>query len=343
MSIEAIDTKIKQDSKALVKEIAQTYRDDPDMIAELLAFGSRFYQYSLNNLALIYEQNPNATYVQSFVRWKKEGYSVRKGQKGLYILVPYIKKYADINGELVGVDSIKDKAILAGIKQGRYAIRERVTGYGHGYVFDISQTTCPTEDYPKYYSMGFSDETYDNISDGLSEYAKELLSTEVRYMDLQSIALRGEKLVGKNEIRINELLKGEERLSTLIHEIGHQLMHKDITDVDAIDTSKIEFEADAFSIMLGAYFDMPLTDSRKRHIAENYSEMVSALQKKEPETWEGSLDGIVNGAYNMFRRVVGDIKSYLEPYMVQKEQIDKDGPKNKVENNRPRKISAPRL
>ena len=359
MPIEAIDTKIKQDARALVKEIAQTYRDDPDTIAELLAFGSRFYQYSLNNMALIYAQNPNATYVQSFVRWKQEGYSVRKGQKGLYILVPYKKKYAEINGELMRIDLIRDKALLAGIKQGRYPIRERVTGYGHGSVFDISQTTCPPEDYPKYYSMGFSDARYDDFSIGLAEYAERELMTDVKYVDLQSIALRGQNLVGRNEIRINELLKGEERLSTLIHEIGHQLMHQDLATVDVSKTNRIEFEADAFSIMLEAYFDMPLTDARKRHIAANYRSMVHDLQDKEPDTWEEKLDGIVNGAYNTFRKTVGDIKTYIEPYRVPGERIEQEGrpdiraddhvpnfgtfPEDRIENKRPRKISAPRL
>ncbi|HVB25719.1 MAG TPA: ArdC family protein [Ktedonobacteraceae bacterium] len=62
-----------------------------------LAFSSRFHHYSRRNQQLIYEQCPEATRVASYVKWKEEGFQVRKldkekREKGISILVPKFPK-----------------------------------------------------------------------------------------------------------------------------------------------------------------------------------------------------------------------------------------------------------
>lgn len=72
----------------MIHEIGMSYRVNPEKIAELLEFGSRFYKYSINNVKLIYTQNRGATYVQPFEKWKEMGAYVMKGQCGIKIRVP---------------------------------------------------------------------------------------------------------------------------------------------------------------------------------------------------------------------------------------------------------------
>lgn len=64
-----------------------------------LKIQSTFRSYSLNNKKLILAQNPYATTVTGFKSWKKQGRTVRKGEKALRILAPRISKRKDKDGE----------------------------------------------------------------------------------------------------------------------------------------------------------------------------------------------------------------------------------------------------
>jgi N-terminal domain of anti-restriction factor ArdC len=53
---------------------------------------SRFCSYSFNNWLLIYTQRPDATRVAGFQTWKSLGRSVKKGERGIRIFAPIIRK-----------------------------------------------------------------------------------------------------------------------------------------------------------------------------------------------------------------------------------------------------------
>lgn len=74
--------------KEMIQSLAESYREKPENIAELLKFGSRFYRYSVRNNMLIYKQNPHAVYVQSFKAWKEMGYFPKEGVHGMKVYVP---------------------------------------------------------------------------------------------------------------------------------------------------------------------------------------------------------------------------------------------------------------
>src|SRR5512137_790169 len=59
---------------------------------EYLKFLSHFHRYSFNNLILIIFQFPQATLCASYRTWKKLGRHVRKGEKGIEILVPVLAR-----------------------------------------------------------------------------------------------------------------------------------------------------------------------------------------------------------------------------------------------------------
>ena len=70
-----------------------------ERLKEYLAAMARFRRYSWHNVMLIASQKPNATHVAGFHAWHKLGRFVKKGEKGILILAPILRKMAENNGE----------------------------------------------------------------------------------------------------------------------------------------------------------------------------------------------------------------------------------------------------
>src|SRR5579859_5000396 len=90
------------------------------LTAYLKAIG-RFHRYSLHNVLLIASQKPNASYVAGFRTWNELGRFVKKGEKGIMILAPIVRRKAENSDE----DEKKSSPIA---------------GFRPAYVFDVSQT-----------------------------------------------------------------------------------------------------------------------------------------------------------------------------------------------------------
>ena len=52
----------------------------------------RFHRYSLHNVLLIASQKPQASYVAGFRTWNQLGRFVKKGEKGILILAPIVRR-----------------------------------------------------------------------------------------------------------------------------------------------------------------------------------------------------------------------------------------------------------
>src|SRR5258706_4136621 len=81
----------------------------------------RFHRYSLHNVLLIASQKPNASYVAGFRTWNQLGRFVKKGEKGILILAPIVRRKLENEEE-------SDEASTS------------VAGFRAAYVFDVSQT-----------------------------------------------------------------------------------------------------------------------------------------------------------------------------------------------------------
>ena len=298
--------------KQNLQNVLDSFQEDPEKIAEALAFKSRFWNYSLNNSILIQMQNPFAAFVASIHDWNEKGYRVKKGQHGIKILFP-------IRTELIPLGEVDGKQRYRRVADATPEQKQKIkngelktvtyTRFSVGTVFDISQTDCPPEDYPKLYSMGYSSDQHKELYDAVKEYAGQK-GIPVKEEDLESIALRGAFYPQENVIRINDRLNDTERLSTLTHELGHALMHNS-RDTRELPEPVKELEADAVSIMLQQYFGIPLTDSRKRHFSEYYK-ACAAIQNFR---LEDALK-LVNTTYQVLRKE-------LEPVLQKSLPIDK--------------------
>lgn len=157
----------------------------------------RFHRYSLHNVLLIAAQKPNASYVAGFRTWNQLGRFVMKGEKGILILAPIVRRKAENDGER------EDSASIAGFRA--------------AYVFDVSQTDG--KDLPQIAIVqgdprqhGERLRTFAHAQGISIEYASEIAPA------------RGTSSGG----RIT-LLPGQspaEEFSTLAHELAHELLHR---------------------------------------------------------------------------------------------------------------------
>jgi len=232
-----------------IQELAKA-TDAARMSEEMLNYlevYSKFHQYSIYNIFCIMMANPQATEVAGFNRWKSMGRYVKKGEKGIPILAPIL-----FNEDPDDPDSEK---ILRGFKV--------------VYVYDISQTDGePLPEPPNWKSP---------------EKNKELEEKLIQFANQRGIQVHFLKLGGETQ----GVSKGGEieidpsaGTKTLIHEIAHELMHRDENRI--IDSSLRELEAESVSYVVSKYFGLNITSS------PNYC----ALQGVDSEMIMGHLERI---------------------------------------------------
>lgn len=130
MKVEEARQIAKEKIEALAQELE---RGQSETLKAYLAAMAKFPQYSVNNTLLIMAQRPDAQHVAGFTMWKRLGRSVRKGEHGIAILAPVVKrrKHADSAGGWQSDEKTQPKDDGLG---------EVVVGFRGAYVFDISQT-----------------------------------------------------------------------------------------------------------------------------------------------------------------------------------------------------------
>jgi hypothetical protein len=169
-------------------------------LREYLAAMARFHRYSLHNILLIASQKPNATHVAGFHAWHKLGRFVKKGEKGVLILAPVIRKKAANNTE-----AEPDESSVA-------------VGFRAAYVFDTTQTD------------GQALPEIGSVNGDPHNHREQL----VKFVADQRIALEFSEDIaparGTSEGGKITLLPGQtpaEEFATLAHEVAHELMHRD--------------------------------------------------------------------------------------------------------------------
>jgi hypothetical protein len=170
-----------------------------ETLTQYLAAMARFHRYSLGNIMLIASQRRDATRVAGFRTWNKLGRFVRKGEKGIFVLAPIMRRKTE------GLDNLelKESTIPAGFRP--------------VYVFDVSQTDG--QELPVVCS----------VSGDPREYRERLallidrLEIGLEYSEAIAPAL-GTSSGGKITLLPGQSLAAE--FVTLSHELAHELMHR---------------------------------------------------------------------------------------------------------------------
>jgi len=103
-----------------------------------LAVAARFHTYSFSNTMLILAQRPDATAVAGYQAWKTLGRQVNKGEKGIQILAPLVRRTAPANH---APDDGDTEPTEHDPQRGAVPSRHAVTGFRVTHVWDVTQTS----------------------------------------------------------------------------------------------------------------------------------------------------------------------------------------------------------
>jgi hypothetical protein len=193
-----------------------------------LASMARFHRYSANNILLIHVQRQNATRVAGFSAWRKLGRFVRRGEKGIAILVPMtLRRSLQDAGNGVGTDDVTTARAILGFKP--------------GYVFDVSQTDG--EPLPEFAEVTGDPGAYVAL-------LKSFLASrniELSYANAELGSAHGASLKGR--ILLRDDLSAAVTFSVLVHEVAHELLHSgDRRTATSKTIRETEAEAVAFVV-----------------------------------------------------------------------------------------------
>lgn len=286
---------------AKIIDLSENFKRDPSVMAEFFQFEAQFYQYSARNQLLVYHQNRHASIVGSFKHFSDQGYQVQKGERGMKILVPVKVSYFFRKGDDKAT-SLKDatKADKELINDGRIEVKSH-TKFKLGSVFDIAQTNCPPESYPKLFDMGQQSYAHDQVYRKLKNYCEDR-GFPVEETGMRSIGLRGSFIPATKEIHLNEKLQDTQKLGTFLHEMSHAFLdHGFPDDYSSVHKHMHEFEADGLAVMLLTRFGFEITEPMKDHLSMSYKAFLKKLEVVENDqkynfSIEKSIDRI-NGIY----------------------------------------------
>lgn len=302
---------LKKEMQQKVIDLAENFRQNPQEITEYLKFSSQFYNYSVRNSMIIYAQNEGAMYCNSYKAFQKMGYSVKRGEHGMKILVPTYKTYLHIGDTLVPLSKATAEQKKA-YKLHQLESEQKLL-FKVGTVFDISQTNCPTEDYPKYLDLGYSSEQHAQIYDTLKKFCVQNLNCPVHENAFSSVSLRGYYTPGDNSISLSGNFEDTTKLSILSHEAAHAMLHNENElKQQQRPNAQVEFEADATSVMLQSYFGIEIAESRLCHLSECYKQMMSNKNITSKD-----VTASLERAHQAFKTVVESVNQDLKPEQTQ--------------------------
>ena len=208
-----LNLKIQAHLEELAKATEEAKRSEA--MLHYLSFCARFHNYSSSNIWLIMLTKPEATFVAGFHKWKSLGRWVRKGEKGIPILAPILVKEED-------QDNLETHHLV---------------GFKVVYVFDVSQTEGePLPPAPDWKSP----EKNQELNQQLIKYA-ESQGISVSFKNLP-MDIQGVSKGGAIDIALGAGTK------TLVHEIAHELMHRDKENLESRAIKELEAESVAYVV-----------------------------------------------------------------------------------------------
>ena len=180
-----------------------------------LDFVSKFHEYSPGNIYLILLSRPDSTFIAGYHKWQTLNRWVRKGERGIPILAPMFIKQEDNDG----------------------VEKQRLLGFKVTYVFDIKQTEGqPLPPAPDWKSPQKNEE----LNCKLIQFA-ENQGISVTFKNLPG-EMQGMSKGGSIDI---DIFGGT---STLIHELAHEMMHKNENNLQERALKELEAESVAYIV-----------------------------------------------------------------------------------------------
>lgn len=217
---------------------------------QYLKFFSKFYKYSSNNIMSILYQFPTATRVGSYQAWKALNRVVKKGEKGIKILVPaeYTFFYDEDNRFTLISEATPEQKKEIELKIIKTYKR---TTFKIGNVFDVSQTDG--EELPTICEAlkGNNEE-----ANTIFETLKQIIEIPVDVENIKSGAY-GYYNSLENRIALNIDNSINQNTKTLVYEYTHSILHHQDHQTDR-ETAEVEAESVAYIVC--NYFNFDTSD-----------------------------------------------------------------------------------
>jgi Zn-dependent peptidase ImmA (M78 family) len=276
---------------AAMAESDETNEQAQEIVKRLLEASSKFHNYSFRNSLIIAILRPDASYVTNKDNWKRMGRVLKKEAKPIPIMFPIKKKPEGDDAVGLSAQEIKDKTRV-------------YFGFGSAYAYE------DTEAIPgfigkrgKYKGQGpFEPPEWDIDSNEATEWLTQLYNaayawaTDVKKfkVEIQDTGSKGGWATPTGEIVISDKHDGVRKVTTLFHEIAHQIIHFD-PDFRRKDATKQDKETDAESV---AYIV-----ASHYHIESKNSSVYLAGYGANKKSIMGRLDHVKKAAMEMFEGI----------------------------------------
>lgn len=254
---------------AQMDESIESYFTTADEMKEYLRFMSQFYQYSPRNIALMHNQFSGAEAVGSFKFWKEKGYHVKKGEKGIQVLVPNqtSPKFKDEEGKWKNLKYANENERKQ-VDNGQLEKKNGKLFFSIGHVFDISQTNAKASDLPEIFPNRWLEGTVDNyaiIMDSLHRIGDNLNVTIGEPLSEFGTA-KGGYYPAVNYIGLNPRNSDLQNVKTLIHELAHAKLHHGERG-RLLSSEEKEFQAEMTAFSVASYFGIDTSDYSLKYLS----------------------------------------------------------------------------
>jgi len=190
---------------------------ETDAFRAYLDAQARMHTYSLNNVLLILHQRPDAAHVAGYRAWQGLGRQVRKGEKGIWILVPFRRTVEDDQGEKV----------------------RGIGGFGVGTVFDVAQTDGdPLPEPPSVIELTGETDAARALSVLLTDWLAGRGIT-VAVADLLPAGVRGTWNPVARAVTVLGGMPADQTAKTLAHEAAHAVANHDRHRIEREDAEAV--------------------------------------------------------------------------------------------------------
>lgn len=252
-----------------VQEVFQGQR-----FKDYLKILSQLHSYSARNCILIFTQKPESTLVFGFEKWKSFGRYVKRGEKGIAIFAPYLikKKIERKSGE----SSVTDEEI----EPEKTFIKFKVT-----HVYDISQTDGKP-------LLSFCQELQGNINqfDKIFESLKNLSPYPICFEQMNG-EKKGYCSFKPPKIAVKIGMSDEQTIKTLIHEMAHALLHKNLDK----PRKQMEVEAESIAFIVSNYLGLDTSSYSFDYIAMWSKDMQLAELQTVLDNIQHEAASLING------------------------------------------------
>ncbi|MED2874526.1 ArdC-like ssDNA-binding domain-containing protein [Bacillus thuringiensis] len=267
-SVEQKKEEVQALTKGMENSIESYFRTTGDL-KEYLTFMAKFYHYSPSNISLIQSQFQGASAVGSFSFWKEKGFPVKKGEKGIKILVPNrtVAKFKNKEGTWKTVTKANEEEKKQ-IKSKSVEVMPGRLYFAVGHVFDVSQTNAKAEDLPRIFPNRWLEGSvtdYQSLYKGMEAIAEK--------NDVKIIAPKSELGVAKGvsypltkEVALNPRNSELQNVKTLLHELAHAKLHTAETRMNYTAPEK-EFQAEMTAYAVSSYFGIVTSEYSLGYLA----------------------------------------------------------------------------